>query len=56
MNINSEPNLKTNWPITHWTQSLLTPSISSEHLTLQMESYKFLSATAMSAPLASPQT
>jgi hypothetical protein len=54
MNINSELNLKTNRPITHLTQSLLTPLISSEHLNLQMESYKFLNATAMSAPLTSP--
>ena len=55
MNINSEPNLKTNWPITHLTQSLLTLSISSEHLNLQMESYKFLNATAMLDTLTSPQ-
>lgn len=55
MNINSEPNLKTNWTIIHLTQSLLTPSISSEHLNVQMESYKFLNATAMSAPVTCPQ-
>lgn len=55
MNINSELNLKTNWPITHLTQSLLTPSISCEHLNLEVESHKFLNATAMLAPLTSPQ-